>query len=104
GCLRDPRPQECALSCSAHLLPGPDRNRKEKGCAVSNPRFDPDSSAVHLDNMPRDRQSQSRSALFLRNRTVGLLKLFENPDLISWIDAWSGVTNEQRKFAVRRRM
>src|SRR5262249_35438189 len=81
------------LSCLAHSLLGPHWNRKEKGRALSRARFGPDTPTVHFDNMPGDRETQSGSARFLRDRAVRLLKLFENSTLISRIDARSSITN-----------
>ena len=58
------------------------RHGKMELRALAHFAFHPDPSAMHLDQMLRDRQAQSGAAGFARTRRIHAIKPLENPRLI----------------------
>ena len=81
-----------------------ERNREEEPAARAELALDPDPSAVQLDELARDRETESRAVMRARRRRVDLRELAEDQIVMLRRDADAGVADfdEQRTDTARR--
>jgi hypothetical protein len=65
------------------LLFNANRQCKTKIRTLPRTGFHPDAPSMHFDNLFRNREPETGSALFLGTGAVGLMEFFEDPFLIS---------------------